>query len=134
MDPKSLYYGAIYEVEVWLKYNGAKGTIRRKLDLVAKSHARRDEIIGRDLGSAGSNLEAEGDSIESAKAAAETDGTKVGTIIGTKLKAPLSSSQERLFEADRDYIAHDTIVLDMCTYLRKKGINSPEEYLSLPVR
>ena len=42
MDPKSLYYGAIYEVEVWLKYTGAKGTVRRKLDLVAKCHPKKE--------------------------------------------------------------------------------------------
>ena len=42
VDPKSLYYGAIYEVEVWLKYTGAKGTVRRKLDLVAKCHPKKE--------------------------------------------------------------------------------------------
>ena len=46
----------------------------------------------------------------------------------------LTSSQERLFEADRDYIGHETIVQDMCSYLRKKGKHNPEEFLSLPVR
>ena len=44
MDPKSLYYGAIYEVEVWLKYTGAKGTVRRKLDLVAKCHPKKEIV------------------------------------------------------------------------------------------
>ena len=47
---------------------------------------------------------------------------------------PLTSSHERLFEADRDYVGHETIVQDMCSYLRKKGKHNPEEYLSLPVR
>lgn len=41
---------------------------------------------------------------------------------------------ERLFEADRDYVGHETIVQDMCSYLRKKGKHNPEEFLSLPVR
>ena len=44
VDPKSLYYGAIYEVEVWLKYTGAKGTVRRKLDLVAKCHPKKESV------------------------------------------------------------------------------------------
>ena len=44
VDPKSLYYGAIYEVEVWLKYTGAKGTVRRKLDLVAKCHPKKEIV------------------------------------------------------------------------------------------
>lgn len=102
VDPKSLYYGAIYEVEVWLKYNaGAKGTIRRKLDLVAKCHPKK---------------------------LAESSN------IDTAAEQHLTSSQERLFEADRDFIAHETVVQDMCTYLRRKGIHNPEELLSLPVR
>lgn len=98
VDPKSLYYGAIYEVEVWLKYNAgpAKGTIRRKLDLVAKCHPKKEP--------------------------------------SANTEQHLTSSQERLFEADRDFIAHETVVQDMCTYLRRKGIHNPEELLSLPVR
>ena len=48
--------------------------------------------------------------------------------------SPLNSSHERLFEADRDFICHETIIQDMCSYLRKKGKHNPEEFLSLPVR
>ena len=47
---------------------------------------------------------------------------------------PLTSSHEKLLEADRDYVGHETIVQDMCSYLRKKGKHNPEEFLSLPVR
>merc|ERR1719433_1058851 len=49
VDPKSLYYGAIYEVEVWLKYNGPKGTVRRKLDLVAKCHPKKEIVDQQDV-------------------------------------------------------------------------------------
>lgn len=112
IDPKSLYYGAIYEVEVWLKY----GKIRRKLDLVAKCHPKKTSNGKR--GSVELEIQEENEDEEHEKQSV----------------LHLSASQERLFEADRDYIAHDTVVQDMCAYLRKKGINNPEEMLSLPVR
>ena len=47
---------------------------------------------------------------------------------------PLTASQERLFEANRDHKAHTTIVHDLCDYLKGKGVVNPEEYLSLPLR
>ena len=109
IDPKSLYYGAIYEVEAWLKY----GKIRRKLDLVAKCHPKKTS--GKKRGSLELEIQEENEEEEESV-------------------LHLTASQERLFEADRDYIAHDTVVQDMCAYLRKKGINNPEEMLSLPVR
>ena len=109
IDPKSLYYGAIYEVEAWLKY----GKIRRKLDLVAKCHPKKTS--GKKRGSLELEIQEENEDEEESV-------------------LHLTASQERLFEADRDYIAHDTVVQDMCAYLRKKGINNPEEMLSLPVR
>jgi len=112
IDPKSLYYGAIYEVEVWLKY----GKIRRKLDLVAKCHPKKTSNGKR--GSVELEIQEENE---------DEEHEKQSVLL-------LSASQERLFEADRDYIAHDTVVQDMCAYLRKKGINNPEEMLSLPVR
>ena len=112
VDPKSLYYGAIYEVEVWIKYNGPKGTVRRKLDLVAKCHPQKET--------------------ESPRGQATFE---VGEVELEKQEfRQLTSNNERLFEADRDYIAHDTIVQDMSSYLRQKGIHNPEELLSLPVR
>ena len=119
VDPKSLYYGAIYEVEVWLKYNGPKGTVRRKLDLVAKCHPRKELDEFRNAATA--NFDIESDDTPAA-AAAEYNADQ------------LTASSERLLEADRDYVAHETIVQDMCSYLRNKGIHSPEELLSLPVR
>jgi len=121
VDPKSLYYGAIYEVEVWLKYTGAKGTVRRKLDLVAKCHPKK-EIVDQDWLMPGVSEE---DCIET-----QNEDTDQNDSSGK----PLTSSHERLFEADRDYVGHETIVQDMCSYLRKKGKHNPEEYLSLPVR
>jgi len=128
VDPKSLYYGALYEVEVWLKYTGAKGTVRRKLDLVAKCHPKK-EIVDQDLLIAGGASSREkGKSIGTTQQNEETDQND-----STQGKQ-LTSSQERLFEADRDYIGHETIVQDMCSYLRKKGKHNPEEFLSLPVR
>ena len=129
IDPKSLYYGAIYEVEVWLKYSGAKGTVRRKLDLVAKCHPKKDK--GQKRGS----IEAGGSEMVQQQAELELeDEVGLSQQSTTPALLPLSASQERLFEADRDYIAHDTVVQDMCAYLRKKGVNNPEEMLSLPVR
>ena len=129
IDPKSLYYGAIYEVEVWLKYSGAKGTVRRKLDLVAKCHPKKDK------GQKRASIEAGGGSEMVQQQASELElEDEVGLSQQTTTSLPLSASQERLFEADRDYIAHDTVVQDMCAYLRKKGVNNPEEMLSLPVR
>ena len=122
VDPKSLYYGAIYEVEVWLKYSGtgaSKGTVRRKLDLVAKCHPKKKDK-GQKRGSLPEEPEASNSEDEKGMSQQELD--------------CLTASQERLFEADRDYIAHDTVVQDMCAYLKKKGINNPEEMLSLPVR
>ena len=95
IDPKSLYYGAIYEAEVTFKHPGPKGgTVRRKLDLVAKCHPRKSET-SPDL---------------------------------------LTASQERLWEAERDNKAHTTVVYDMKCFLRDKGVQQAEDYLSLPLR
>jgi len=128
VDPKSLYYGAIYEVEVWLKYTGAKGTVRRKLDLVAKCHPKK-EVVDQDLLIAeGATSMGKRNSIRTTSQNEETEQNDSST------RKQLTSSEERLFEADRDYIGHETIVQDMCSYLRKKGKHNPEEFLSLPVR
>ena len=132
VDPKSLYYGAIYEVEVWLKYTGAKGTVRKKLDLVAKCHPKKEMVDQDSLMGATSTEKSVGtsSSMAASEAAAENEDRNDPIGAGTHL----TSSQERLFEADRDYIGHETIVQDMCSYLRKKGKHNPEEFLSLPVR
>ena len=121
IDPKSLYYASIYEVEVWLKYNnGSKGTVRKKLDLLAKCHPK----IGLSSTTSRPTNETGLDETEAVDNVEDVD----------EEPKYLTSSQERLFEADRDYVAHETIVQDMWSYLKRKGIKSPEDFLSLPIR
>ena len=61
------------QVEVWLKYTGAKGTVRRKLDLVAKCHPKK-EIVDQDLLIAGGATSREkGKSIGTTQQNEETD-------------------------------------------------------------
>lgn len=120
IDPKSLYYGAIYEAEVIFKHPGPKGTVRRKLDLVAKCHPRQkgDQNTIKGQEEASFHL---GEDKETPKKS-------------TTQEEELTASEERLWEAERDYKAHSTVVYDMKCYLRKKGVQHPEDYLSLPLR
>jgi hypothetical protein len=130
VDPKSLYYSTIYEVEVWLKHSGTKGTShnkRNKYDLVAKCHPKKDDHCGRSQrgGSLPATFEVGDD---------EDGGGGEAAVPEAAAAAGLTAVDERHFEADRDYKAHTTVVLDMSNYLKKRGVQHPEDYLSLPIR
>lgn len=143
VDPEQLYYLTIYEAEVWLKYNGPKGTVKKKLDLVAKCHPKSSSRKQSHQPTMFALGEEDGNGVDSDSTNGTTPPNLASGIVktdsvdttGTSGPDELTSVEERTFEAERDNKAHITIVQDMWNYLRtNKGVQHPEDYLSLPVR
>ncbi len=94
VDPNTLYYDNIYEVEVWLKYKNH----RKKLDLVAKCWPD----ITREKSKANHQKQQGQDSDK--PAAFEVGDTEDKENNKPSSEEPkLTAVEERLFEADRDY-------------------------------